>query len=251
MKTKMISLISGLSLVAGLAVVPAALASNSASVTKALAGSTALDLPSKTAGLVAKASAADKQSMAIAAVKAAVTLNPSIATKIVSSVAGENPSLAPVVAVTAATLQHKQIGLITKSAVAAAPTEATKIVAAMLKEFPKDYGVIAIAASEAAPSAGREILAVVAQYVPGLQALIQGATSDNGTFPVQSVIRQATTEDLIATVPQQTLPGATPTPELSPPTVTPGGFQTFGGSPVILTSSSGTQTETGTRYAQP
>ena len=68
---------SGLSLVAGLAVGPAVLASDSADVTKALAGSTALELPAKAANLVAKASAADKKNVAVAAVKAAVALNPS------------------------------------------------------------------------------------------------------------------------------------------------------------------------------
>src|ERR1035441_7746610 len=146
MKNKVISLMSGLAMVAGLAVGPAVLASNSADVTKALAGSTALELPAKAANLVAKASTADKKNVAVAAVKAAVALDPSAVTTILSAVARENPAMAPVAAVTAgaaralapsavttmvsavarenppmapvppataATLQHKQIGLIT------------------------------------------------------------------------------------------------------------------------------------------
>src|ERR1039458_7661411 len=67
MKNKVISLMSGLAMVAGLAVGPAVLASNSADVTKALAGSTALELPAKAANLVAKASTADKKNVAVAA----------------------------------------------------------------------------------------------------------------------------------------------------------------------------------------
>jgi len=188
MKAKMISLISGVALVAGLAVSPAALASTSADVTKALAGSTVLDLPSKTAALVAQAVPADRQAVAIVAVKSAVKLNPSIASEIVSAVAKENSTLAPIVAVTAAKVQHKQIGLITKAAAAAAPSEAANIVAAMIKEFPSDYGVIAIAASKGAPDARKEILAAVAKYVPGMQAIVQSMTADNSDVSVQTIV---------------------------------------------------------------
>jgi hypothetical protein len=195
MKTKIISLISGVALIAGLAVSPAALASDSTDVTKALAGSTVLELPAKAADLVAKASAASKQNAAAAIVKAAVGVNPSAAVAIVSAVARENPATAPVAAVTAATLQHKRIDQIAKAAVAAAPSMAAKIVGALIKEFPQDYGVIAIAAAEGAPSAGREILAVVADYVPALQPAIQGATANfaanDGSVPVQAILSQS------------------------------------------------------------
>jgi hypothetical protein len=231
MKNNVISLISGMSLVAGLVISPVALASNSADVTKALAGSTALELPAKTANLVAKASAADKQSVAVAAVKAAVALNPSATIAIVSAVARDNPAMAPVAAVTAVTLQHNQIGLITKAAVAAAPSEAAKIVAALIKEFPKDYGVVAIAAAEGAPSAGQEILAVVANYVPALQALIQGVTANNGNVSVPAIISQALASDYpvsTTAVPQPTTPATPIVPSLSPPVITSSPFVPLG-----------------------
>ncbi|MGA2541428.1 MAG: hypothetical protein ABSG78_07670 [Verrucomicrobiota bacterium] len=246
MRNKVISLMSGLSLVAGLAVGPAVLASDSADVTKALAGSTALELPAKAANLVAKASAADKKNVAVAAVKAAVALNPSAATDIVSAVARENPAMAPVAAVTAATLQHKQIGLIAKAAAAAAPSEAGKIVAALIKEFPKDYGVIAIAAAEGAPSAGREILAVVAEYVPALQALIQGATANNGNVAVLAIISQALASGFAVstTVPQPTQPAAPIIPSLSAPVITPAPFVPLG---TVITYTTTTLEPTGPR----
>jgi hypothetical protein len=201
MKNKIISLFSGAALFAGLAVSPAALALDSADVSKALAGSTALELPAKAADLVAKAAAADKQEAAAAVVKAAVGVNPAAAAAIVSAVAREYPAAAPAAAVTATTLQHRQIGLITKAAAAAAPAEAARIVAALIKEFPQDFGTIAIAADEGAPSAGQEIRAVVADSVPALQpSSIHGATAnfaaDNGNVPVQAILSQSDSQAL-------------------------------------------------------
>ncbi len=233
MKNKIISLVSGLTLVGGLAVSPAVYASNSSDVTKALAHSTAMELPSKAASLVSNASAADKQSVTVAVVKTAIGLNPAIAIDVVSSVAQASPATAPVAAVTAVSLKHSQISLITKAATAAAPTEAAKIVAALIKEFPKDYGIIAIAASEGAPSAKREILAAVAQAVPGTQALIASALANNSDIPVQALVSQAVTSDVATTAPAQSLAPAAPS--LSAPVITTGGFQTFSGTPTSLT----------------
>jgi len=235
----MISLISGVALVAGLAVSPAALASTSADVTKALAGSTALDLPSKTAALVAQAAPADRQGVAIAAVKSAVKLNPSIASEIVSAVAKENSTLAPIVAVTAAKVQHKQIGLITKAAAAAAPSEAANIVAAMIKEFPSDYGVIAIAASKGAPDARKEILAAVAKCVPGMQAIVQSMTANNSDVSVQTIVNAAPAGSMpITLAPQPTLPTVPATPELSGPPTVGSPFQPYGGTVTVITTDS-------------
>lgn len=116
MKNNLISLVSRMTLIAGLAVSLPVLASNSADLNKALAGSSAVELPAKAADLVAKASAADKQKVAAAVVKAAVGVNPAAVVAIVSAVARENPSAASVTAVTATTLQHKRIGQIAKAA---------------------------------------------------------------------------------------------------------------------------------------
>jgi hypothetical protein len=246
-------MISGVALIAGLAGSPAALASDSADVTKSLAGSTALELPAKAASLVAKASAADKQIVAAAVVKAAVGVNPSAAVAIVSAVARENPATAPVVAVAAATLQPKRIDQITKAAVAAAPSEAAKIVAALIKEFPKDYDVIAIAAADASPSSGRAILAVVADFVPALQPSILGATAkfaaNVGNIPVQDILSQSYTQALtsgaavttrLPAMPTATTPAATGTPSLSPViinapfTPAPGSITTIGPGQITL-----------------
>jgi hypothetical protein len=195
MKAKIAYLISSAALIAGLAVSPAALASITSDVAKTLAGSTPLELPAKAANLVAQASAADKENVTVAVVKAAIGINPSAAVAIVSTVARENRTVAPIAAVTAATLQRNRIDQIAKAAAAAAPSEAAKIVTALIREFPQGYGVIAIAAAEGAPTAAREILAVVADFVPALQSGIQNATAsfagNKGTLPVQAILSQS------------------------------------------------------------
>jgi hypothetical protein len=230
MKNKIVSLISGLSLVSGLAVGPAAFASTTTDVNQALTGLTAVQIPVKAADLLTKASLNDKQSVAVAAVKAAIKLNPSVTTEVVSSLATANPESAPAVAVAAVTLQHKQIGMITKSAAAAAPKQAVQIVSALIKEFPKDYGVITIAATEGAPSATREILAVVAKAVPAMKALVK---NDSSSSDVAVLVNQAVALDASGmSAPQPTLPVV---PQLSGPVITSGGFQTFPGTPATFT----------------
>ncbi len=195
MKTKIVTVVSGMALLSGLVISPVVLAASSADVARNLAGSTVLELSANAASLVAKASVAEKKAVAVAAIKTAVGMNPASAVAIVSAVARENPASAPVVAVTAATLQPKRIGLIAKAAAAAAPSEASRIVAALIKEFPQQYGAIAIGAAEGAPLAGREILAVVAESVPALQASIQTATAhfsaNSVALPVQAILSES------------------------------------------------------------
>jgi hypothetical protein len=221
--TKMINLVSSAVLIAGLAISPAAIALNSADVAKALAGSTALELPAKASSLVTQAAAADKQIVAAVAVKEAIRLNSSAAIAIVATVARENPGTAPIAAVTAATLQHKRIDQITKAAVAAAPSEVSKIVAAMIKAFPRDYGTIAVAAAEGAPTAGREILAVVADSIPSLQTYIQtavaGFAANQGNLPIQAILTQSYSQAVSSSGSVVSAPAPTAadeTPSISP-----------------------------------
>jgi hypothetical protein len=223
--TKMTSLVSSAVLIAGLAISPAAIASNSPEVAKALAGSTAFELPSKASSLVAKATSTDKQNVAAAAVKEAIGVNASAAIAIVTTVARENPSTAPIVAVTAATLQHKRIDQITKAAVSAAPSEVTQIVAAMIKAFPRDYGTIAVAAAEGAPSAGREILAVVAEHIPALQTYIQNAmagfAANQGDLPIQAILTQSYSQAVSSSAAGSVVSAPAPTASDSSPSISP------------------------------
>jgi len=240
MKTTLMSVMTSMALIAGLAVSPAALASNSSDVTKSLAGATALELPAKSAALVAKAAAADKHDLTVAVVKAAIGLNPSAAVAIVSTVAHENPAMAPLAAVTAATLQHQRIAQFARAAAAGAPSEAAKIVAALIKEFPQDYGAIAIAAAQGAPEAGREILAVVADYVPALQSAVNGTVAkfaaNNGNIPVQAVLSQSYNQALASGGVTRTTMPSTLLGQVSDQTVVAGGTVSAHGSAVLPTT---------------
>ncbi|MDB6108791.1 MAG: hypothetical protein JWR69_541 [Pedosphaera sp.] len=159
-----------------------------------LASVSPIELPARAASLITAVSDKEKESTTISVVRAAVGLNPSAAPAIVGSVAHEVPTMAPLAAVTAASLQRKQIGRIAHSAAAGAPAQAGKIVAALIKEFPSYYAVVAVAASKGAPSAGKEILEVVASNVPALQASIQkaiaGFDSTAGIMPVEAILNQ-------------------------------------------------------------
>jgi hypothetical protein len=243
MKNQTFSLAVGAAIIAGVMVTPSTYAFDNASLTKELVSVSAQERPAKAADLVAKASSADQQSVAEAAVKVAVTLNPSGASDVVSAVAHENPSVAAFAAVAAATLQPKQLEAITKAAVTGAPSEAAKIVAALIKQFPKSYALIAVAASQASPSSGREILSVVAENVPALQAFLQGAVSgfaaNDGNLPVQVILNEAPVAVVASGAPQPVQPGTPISPVLSPTggSINPNPFQNPVGTPVVDTTS--------------
>ncbi len=176
MRTKLLNILCFLAVSGGLAGNQLAMASEPADFAKILAATSVVEMPAKAASLVGKTGTPqERKNAAVAVVKAAVRLNPTIAVAVVGAISQSNPELAPVAAATAASLQHKQLASIAKAAAAAAPSQAGKIVAALIKEFPSSYAVIAISASEGAPLAGKEILEVVADYVPALQASINSA----------------------------------------------------------------------------
>jgi hypothetical protein len=236
-KTKMLNLVGVLAVSGGLVGSQALMASESADFTKILAGTSIVEMPAKAASLVAKADTQqNRKNVTIAVVKAAVQLNPSAIIAVVGAISRAEPDMAPTAAVTAALLQHKQLALIAKAAAEAAPSQAGKIVAALIKEFPSQYGLIAISASEGAPLAGKEILEVVADYVPALQAGIasgissysssatpvQGVatTSSSVALPVQAIlIKSSQQASIITTVPASSLPSK----PASPPAIPAGG----------------------------
>jgi hypothetical protein len=262
MKMKIVNAIGRMALLAGLVVSPVLLASNSADVEKTLAGSSISELPSNAANLVASAAPTEKDSVAVAAVRASVGLNPSAVVSIVSAVVAKNPASAVSVAVTAAQLQPKRIGLIAKAAATAAPSQAGRIVKALLKQSPQDYGVVAHGASLGAPSASREILAAVADSIPALQAPIQSLTaqySADSALPVQPILTQsysqATSSGAVvrfaAPAVASTTTAAVSGPQISGPTLGP----PFTGSTTTPTSyspsSTGQEQPGGRGYASP
>ena len=177
------------------------MASEAADFTKILAATSIVEMPAKAASLVAKADTQVRQkNVTITVVRAAVSLNPTAAVAVVGAISHAKPEMAPVAAVTAALLQHKQLALIAKAAAEAAPSQAGKIVAALIKEFPSSYVVIAISASEGAPLAGKEILEVVADFVPALQASINSAVSSFPSSSAQAQVNLADAQRMNASV---------------------------------------------------
>jgi len=184
----MLNLLGVLVVSGGLVASQPLMAGESVDFTKILVGTSIVEMPAKAASLVAKTDFQQgRKNVTIAVVKAAVRLNPTATVAVVSAISRATPEMAPVAAVTAAMLQHKQLALIARAAAEAAPSQAGAIVAALIKEFPSSYAVIAIAASEGAPLAGKEILEVVSDYVPALQAGISSAVSSfqSGTAQTQ------------------------------------------------------------------
>jgi hypothetical protein len=208
LKTKMLNFLGVLTVSGSLVGAQLLLANETADFSKILAGTSIVEMPATAASLVAKADTQKGQkNVTIAVVKAAVRLNPTAAVAVVGAISHATPGMAPIAAVTAAMMQHKQLSSIAKAAAAAAPAQAGNIVAALIKEFPSSYAIIAIAASEGAPQAGKEILEVVADYVPALQAGINNAVSSypSSTTQAQVIEAPAATPSSSLALPVQTI----------------------------------------------
>jgi len=154
------------------------LAANQATIDtlkKEFSGVRALDLPARAASVVASAKAADRQEVATDTVRAALAVNASSAPLVVGSVARANPDAAAVSALTAASLQPKQLSRITKAAVGGAPSEVETIVAALVKAQPASFYTIGISAADVAANSGDSILRGISSSVPALKVLIARA----------------------------------------------------------------------------
>ena len=167
-------------------------AGSPAAVKNALTGVSNLELPSKTAGLVAAASEADRKAVAVSAVQAAVTMNPSASAAIVSAVAAKVPAAAPAAAAAAAQLQPDQAARIAGAAAKAAPDQAAAIVGECSQKLPSQYASIAVAASKAAPDSSKDILAAASAASPApVRANLAAAAKSGSYLPVDVSIARA------------------------------------------------------------
>lgn len=164
---------------------------SSSSVKKTLMNSPAAEMPATAARIISQASAADKKATTVAAVEAAIGMNPASASSIVGAIAHESPEMAAIAAARAAVLQPKQAGAIAKAAAAAAPKQAAEIVAAIVKELPAQFSTVAIAASFGAPDSSPDILTALAAALPGLKSFIDQARSDAPAATVEAVVQAA------------------------------------------------------------
>lgn len=142
-----------------------------------LVGVSTTEMPAVAAQLVANAKADQREEVVKSVITSAMSQKPNIAPSLVGAIAKISPEMAPIAAVTAATLDSKQIGQIVKAATLAAQSQAGKIVAAVCEKFPTQYNLVAMAAYEAAPKAGKEILAAEVASVPTLKSAFGSATA--------------------------------------------------------------------------
>jgi phage tail protein X len=177
------------------------------------------DLPVRTVGLVRHAKVRDRQATTVAAVKAALGLNPAAATAVVGAIARALPNLAAVAAETAAAEQPKQAPEIALAAAAGARSAAADIVAGVCRAAPAQYEGVAVAVSEVGPGLGKEILRGVAIAQPDLKVPIDRVVAGySGHVPsVALVLTQAKgtppVTDPIRTGP---VPGGGPLPYAGP-----------------------------------
>jgi hypothetical protein len=201
-----------------------------------LSGTTAAELPAKSAELVAKADAQQRQQTTIDVVNAAVPLNPAAAPAIVGSIAQSAPEMAAIAAATAVGLVPNHAAAIARAAAAAAPKQAGRIVEAICRVLPAAYVEVAEAVADVVPGAGKEILAAIPTAIPALNdSFNKVLASYNGKVPsVSTVLIQVQSSVPVATVaqlPQSTfaspaLAGPTPGPPFVPTVGPP-----FGGPP--------------------
>jgi len=169
-----------------------------------------IDLPLSASTLVSEASDKNRESVTVDAVRAAISRKSSVAPSVVGAIAHATPSMAVQAALTAASMEHKQLAQIVKAAAAAAPSEAGKIVAAFIHAYPARVADIAIAAGKGAPSAGREILTAVGDAAPMLQPSIKKVLDAEGPDTLVSVQAALTESVTIASqLPSLSAPRAT------------------------------------------
>lgn len=142
------------------------------SLKKEFAGVRALELPGRAASTVAAAQQADRLALADDVVRAALDVNASAGSMLIGAIARATPDVAASSAVTAASLQPKQLSPITRAAVGAAPAQAETIVGALTKAHPSSFALIGIAAIDAAPKSAEAVLNGVASANPTLKSLI-------------------------------------------------------------------------------
>ncbi len=202
-----------------------------------LSGTTAAELPAKSAELVSKADSKQRQQTTIDVVNAAVPLNPAAAPAIVGSIAQSAPDMAAIAAATAVGLVPNHAAAIARAAAAAAPQQAGRIVEAICRVLPAAYAEVAEAVADVVPGAGKEILAAIPTAIPTLNDTFNKVlASYNGNVPsVSAVLIQVQSSVPVATAAQlsqstfassQALDGPTPGPPFTP---TPG--PPFGGPP--------------------
>jgi hypothetical protein len=147
------------------------------------------ELPVRVVEVVRQAKDQFRKDTTIAAVKAALGLNPAAATAVVGSIARAVPSMAALAAETAAAAQPKQAPEIALAAAAADHPAAADIVTGVCRAAPDQYESVAVAVSVAVPDSGRDILKAVETAEPDLKVSIDQAIAQyKGHLPSVALV---------------------------------------------------------------
>ena len=166
-----------------------------AGIIQAIKNAPLAELAVKAAELVTKAAKKEKESTALAAVRAAIAKNPASAVSVVSSVVKAAPATAPAVAAAAATLAPDQVEAIAVAAALAAPELAEKIVVAVAEVNPKAEERIAKAVMQAVPQAQAKIRQRASGHTEANQGETYSSSStrvDGSAFPSTAPVQANT-----------------------------------------------------------
>jgi hypothetical protein len=148
-------------------------ASRVAAIKKAVANVPPPELAAKAASLVANAGSAEREEVAVEAVRVIVYKKPSLAPSVVGAISKIFPEGSATVAAEAVTLSNDQAEEIVKAATSAAPGQADKIAGAVAKVAPKSAVKVTRTAVALVPTASEEIVAKVVASVPASRQEIQ------------------------------------------------------------------------------
>ncbi|HMJ89090.1 MAG TPA: hypothetical protein VK530_04705 [Candidatus Acidoferrum sp.] len=156
-----------------------------------------LELPARAASTISAVSKADRAALVDDVVRAALGVNASGGSLLVGAIARSTPDVAADSAVTATSLQPKQLLPITKAAIGGAPGEAEAIVSALTKARPAAFATIGIAAVEVAPGSAEAILNGITEANPTLKSLISRFDTKRAKSPAAVVSVLKRTETLL------------------------------------------------------
>ena len=148
-------------------------ASRVAAIKKAVANVPAPELAAKAASIVANAESAEREEVAVEAVRAIVSKKPSLAPSIVGAISKIYPESSAKVAAEATTLSNEQAGEVVKAATSAAPRQADRIAGAVAKVAPNSAVKVTRTAVHLVPTAADDIVEHVITTVPSSRQEIQ------------------------------------------------------------------------------
>jgi hypothetical protein len=184
-------------------------------IRKTVANVPAAELAAKAAQIVAQASNADRQEVALATVREIVSKRPATLVAAVAAIAKTSPEVTVAVVTEAARLANDQAPEIAKAAASSAPAQSDRIAAAVAKAAPKSATQVTRAVATVVPTQTSRIVERVVASVPSARAEI---ASDSVITRLTQRSAATTGNTGIITTRPGTIAG-TPAPDVPPTSV--------------------------------